>query len=405
MRAEEVGLAAEIIGESVLEHAPVPFVSYPYEWSFDMLRDAALLTLELMRRSLEKGFILKDASPYNIQFINERPVFIDLMSFELLRPGTPWIGYSQFCQTFLFPLMLTAYRQFDFQAVLRGSLEGVKAEDMAKLLGWSSIHKPGVFTHVKMQALLAKHLGGELPDLRPSLGEAVMSAKSIARLIAKLERLIQRLRCRPASSWLGYSDAGFGDFDFRERKLAFVSEFLARGCGVVWDLGCNTGEYSNLAARSAKLVVAMDADPWCINKLYLDQKAGRAAANVLRLVMDFADPSPALGWRLEERSSWLDRGRPDAVILLALIHHLVISRNIPVGDLIRFVRSLAKRAVVEFVTKDDPMVQRLLLNREDVFADYTVARFEGFLSESFAVRGTESNARGTRILYHLEATD
>lgn len=317
--------------------------------------------------------------------------------------GMPWVAYEQFCRTFLFPLMLTAYKRVDFQPFLRSYLDGIPAEDMARLFGWSSACKPGVFAHIKVHSLFERHFGRELVDLRSTFSGIHFSRKSIARLITKLERVISGLRYRQTTVWSDYQDSARGDPVFRGKKRAFVQRALMSSrTSMIWDLGCNVGEYAKLAGPHAQVVIAADADPSCVNRLYLDQRSTAAASNILALVIDLANPSPNLGWNLCERSSLLDRGRPDLVLALALIHHLVISRNVPVEDFIEFLRSLAPRAVVEFVTKEDPMVRALLQHRDDVFDDYTVDRFEALAGKRFRVLDREGNNRCTRILYHLE---
>ena len=110
-----------------LEHNPVPVISYPYEWTFSMLKAAASLQLHLVERAVSNGFTLKDATPYNIQFVNRKPVFIDIPSFEILAEGEPWSGYRQFCEMFLFPLYLQAYKGTNFQPFMRSADTGSSA--------------------------------------------------------------------------------------------------------------------------------------------------------------------------------------------------------------------------------------------------------------------------------------
>ncbi|HEY8370222.1 MAG TPA: class I SAM-dependent methyltransferase [Thermodesulfobacteriota bacterium] len=384
---------------AVLRHEAVPFVSYPYEWSFGMLRDAALLHLDLLLEALDEGMTLKDASPYNVQWVGARPVFIDVGSFERLEPGDVWVGYRQFCEMFLYPLLVQALRDVPFQPWLRGRLDGIPAEVASRLLGGLDRLRPAVLLHVWLQARLQARFGGAA--VRDAIRSAEFSRAAIAANVRRLARTIRGLTWRRSrSTWSEYDRThGYTEPD-HARKAAFVSEAArARPRRLVWDLGCNTGRFARLAAETGAYVVAMDSDHLAVERLYQALR-GEGHPRILPLVVDLIDASPGLGWRGLERKPLAARGRPDLVLCLALIHHVVLGGNVPLAEFVDWLADLGGDVVIEFVTRDDPMVGRLLMNKDDRYRDYDVEPFERALEARFAVEGREVLASGTRILYY-----
>jgi len=386
---------------AVLRHEPIPFLSYPYEWCFSMLRDAALLQLDLLQAALEEDMILKDATPYNVQFSGTRPVFIDIPSFTELKPGDAWVGYRQFCEIFLYPLMLTAYKGVAFHPWLRGSLDGISPQQFRGLLGWRDWLRKGVLVHVVFHAALGEQHKGDDVDVRKQLKQAGFRKEMIAINLRKLSKLIGRMQWKPkASTWSDYTGDCHYDEERRESKRAFVSKAAAaRPRELVWDLGCNTGEYSRLAAEHADRVIAMDGDHLAVERLYAALKS-EGDEKILPLLIDLAAPTPGLGWRGTERQALHDRGHPDLVLALALMHHMIIACHIPLDDWIDWLASLGGDLVIEWVGKDDPMVKKLLRNKDDRYADYTQDNLERALGRHWDITAREDLAGGTRVLYH-----
>lgn len=388
---------------AVLEHEPIPFVSYPYEWSFSMLRDAALLQLDLLDEALEEGVILKDSSAYNVQWQGARPVFIDVASFERWVEGDPWVGYLQFCQLFLYPLLLTAYRDVSFQPWLRGALDGISPEDINRLLGWRDRFRPGVFADVYLQARFQAHSARERDaerSVRAELRQAGFRKEMIVHNVRRLRKIVGTLAWRRSrSEWADYAEEHAYDRENRELKERFVREAAAtRHWRMVWDLGANTGTFSRIAAEHADYVVALDADHLAVDRLYR-RLAAEGPRNILPLVGNLADASPALGWRHRERKALGERPRPELTLCLAVIHHLVITANIPLPEFVDWLASLGSHLVIEFVTKDDPMVRKLLRNKSDIYYDYEIPVFEACLGEHFEILRQESLRAGHRKLY------
>lgn len=372
---------------AALCHETVPFVSYPYEWTFGMLRDAATLHLELLIAALDEGVTIKDGTAYNVQWFGVQPVFIDVASFERLVPGQPWAGYRQFCQTFLFPLLLQAYKNLPFQPWLRGRLEGISPQECRDAMSARDLLRRGVLTHVVLHAWLdSLHRKGE-SDVRGALPRAGFRTSLIRRNAAGLLRLIRGLRWSAAeTTWSNYGQAdGYAHAD-RKTKEDFVRRAVhSRRWTRVWDVGCNTGRYARIAAENADVVVAMDTDQLAVDRLYQALKSGGGSPRILPIVTNLIDPAGGLGWRGAERQALVERGPPDLTLVLAMIHHLVIGLGVPLRELLDWFASLRTSLVIEFVSKEDPMVQRLLANRLDHDSQYEVDVFQRLLAERFSV--------------------
>ena len=383
----------------VLRHELIPFVSYPYEWPFSMLRGAALLQLELVADALEEGMILKDSSPYNVQWRGGRPVFVDVGSFEPLRQGEPWIGYRQFCMLFLYPLMLQANEGIDYHPLLRGSLDGISPTQAAAMLGGM---RGGVLKHVKLHAKLEQRYDASSQrEVRKDLKEAGFNPELIKANVKGLRKRIGGLSWEPkGSEWSNYGDTcTYTDEESRE-KAGFVREAAARRRrSLSWDIGANDGRYSRIAAEHSDYTVALDIDHLTVDRLHRTLR-DEGREDILTLVMNLADPSPGLGWRGRERKPLEDRGRPELVLCLALVHHLAITANVPLSEVIDWLASLGATVVVEFPTRQDPMVQRLLAGkREQTHADYDLPVFERLLGEAFEVERREELQGGRRVIF------
>lgn len=387
----------------VLEHRRIPFISYPYEWSFGMLRDAALLQLSILAQALKQDFILKDASPYNVQWMGSSPTFIDIPSFVRLQPGETWTGYRQFCELNLYPLLLQAYKGVPFQAWLRGSIDGITAAECRALLSKRDLLRKGVLMHVVLQAAAQNRFADTKRDVRKDVKAAGFHRGLIEINVAKVTRLIQGLEWKQGrSEWSHYANENSYDESDRGRKNAFVQSAVEdKPRKLVWDLGSNTGEYARIAAKTADYVVAMDGDALAVERMYRELSA-EGNERILPLVMNLADASGGIGWRSAERKGLTERGSVDLTLCLALIHHVVIGAHIPLGDFVDWLASLGSDLVIEFVSKADPMVEKLLLNKEDRYDDYDQQVLERCLLKHFEIARTEHLESGTRTLYYAK---
>ena len=399
----EVDALPELLAGGVagaLRHERVPFVSYPYEWPFTMLKDAALLQLELNRRALRSDLALKDASPYNVQWRGTRPVFIDVGSFERLRPAEPWAGYRQFCMLFLYPLMLQAYKDLPYHAALRGSLDGIPPHDARAMLAGERFRK-GVFANVVMHARMeSRYEAVEGGDVKRDLRRAGFSKELLAANFDKLDKLVRKLEWKAGdTAWTGYGEDNTYDEASAAAKDAFVREATARRRSrLTWDVGANDGRHSRIAAESSDLVVAVDADHATVDALYRGLR-DESREDILPLVMNVTDPSPDRGWRGRERASLERRGTPEQALCLAVVHHVCITGNVPVREFLDWLRSLDTALVIEFPDREDPMVRRLLGGKRDGSnPDYERATFERALEERFAIDRSAS-VSDTRTLF------
>lgn len=386
----------------VVEHERIPFLSYPYEWPFTMLRDAAELHLEVLLAALDEGFSTKDGTAYNIQFAGGRPVFIDVGSFE--PANGPWPGYRQFCQTFLFPLLVQAHLRIPYQPLLRGSIDGLSPLTVAPMFKGLRKWRKGVLRNVVLHGALERKVTTGSEQMKQQLRSAGFSVELAKAMSAKLLKLVRSLDVkRSGSTWSDYRDTCSYTDDAAEAKRRFVEQAVADGTArTVLDLGANDGAYSLVAAGHADLVIAVDGDEAVIDALYRRLRAGEVT-NVLPLVMNLVDPSPGIGWRNLERSSFADRARPDVVLALALVHHLAIGANVPLPQVVDWLRSFDARVVVEFVDPTDPMAQRLLGNKPaGLFDDYQEAAFEALVKRQFDIRRREVLPGATRTIYLLE---
>lgn len=380
----------------ILQPERIPFISYPYEWSFSQLRDAALLTLTLQKKALERGMSLKDCSAYNIQFRHGKPIGIDTLSFECYRENSPWVAYRQFCQHFLAPLALMAHTDIRLNQLLRTSIDGIPLDLASCLLPMQTRLNFGLLLHLHLHAKSQQYFAGKSVRMR----KASVSRQALFGLIDSLETAIRKLRWRPTgTAWADYYDDTNYSVEAFEQKRQIVSAMLTRlGPQNIWDLGANTGKFSRLASHQGIFTVAFDNDPAAVEKLYLEQ-LHTPDPLLLPLLLDLTNPSPAIGWQHQERLSLCQRGPADAVLALALIHHLAIGNNVPFTRIAEFFHTVCSGLIVEFVPKHDSQVQRMLATREDIFTAYTQSAFEEAFQRYFEIQQTVAIPDTERVLY------
>ncbi len=387
-----------------LEHDRIGLISYPYEWPFGMLKSAAMLQLKLTEAAIKEGFTLKDATPYNVQFQGKKAVFIDIASFEPLVDGEPWAAYRQFCEMFLFPLMLQAYKGVHYQPFLRSRIDGIDLQTASSLFGFRDRFRKGVMANVWLQAKLDRRYGGSSENVRSNLKSAGFNRELILVNIRKLKKLVTSLQWEgDGSEWGDYTSFhNYSDQD-HNRKEQFIARVVSAGApGTVWDIGCNTGQFSAIAAQHCTQVVATDIDHFAVEQLFRNPET---PANVLPLVQNVADPSPNWGWRNQERRDLQYRSQPGMVLCLALIHHVVITANIPLAEFIAWLAGLTEQLVIEFVSREDDKVQTLLRNKEDKYWDYSQDFLEQQLKKHFAIREQISLRDGRRTLYWCQKSE
>jgi len=391
---------------AVLEHPPLPFISYPYEWSFRALKAAALHHLALQIELLAEGIGLSDASAYNVQFIGARPIFIDVLSLRRYQEGEFWTGHRQFCEQFLNPLLLRALTGIAHNAWYRGTLEGIATDELSSLLSWRhKLMSWNVLTQVALQASLQRSARSKVIAVDAGkIRKLSLSRPAFQRMLEGLARWISSLN--PAGGdrtvWQDYAqDNSYADAE-TDKKRCFVAEYVqSRKPRQLWDLGCNTGDYSDLALSvGAEYALGFDFDHGALDAAF--DRAERRQLSFQSLFMDAANPSPDQGLRQHERKGLQSRANANGILALALVHHLAITRNVPLAQIVDWLVGLAPTGVVEFVPKSDPMVQELLKLREDIFSDYHSEAFIAALSARARIVRQDIVSSGGRILFQFD---
>ncbi len=368
----------------VIKPTQLGFISYPYEWCFNQYKDAAILTLSIARRALEYGMSLKDASAYNIQFFEGRPIFIDTLSFEIYEEGLPWVAYKQFCQHFLAPLALMAKTDIRLVGLMREYIDGVPLDLASKLLPKMSKLNFGLATHIHFHAKSQQKYADREVSQKEVSGK--ISKQATYNLIDNLLSTVRGLDVPTImTEWTDYyQDNNYTESSF-EAKRALVTSFVKQANPAeVWDLGGNTGEFSRCASELGIPTVSFDIDPGAVQQNYAIVKKQKEKF-MLPLIMDLTNPSPAIGWNNQERDSLRERGPVDLVMALALIHHMAIANNVPLREVARSFAALGEHLIIEFVPKQDSQVKRLLSSRLDIFPDYTLEGFKSAFSEFYDI--------------------
>jgi SAM-dependent methyltransferase len=396
---EEVTQKAPLPDEAykILKPEQIPFISYPYEWSFGMLKDAAIKTLEIQELALQYGMSLKDASAYNIQYLDGNPILIDSLSFERYRENQPWVAYGQFCRHFLAPLALMAHVDIHLSALLKTYLDGIPVDIAARLLPKKTRFSLGLAIHIHAHAgTVSRNESRGIPPKRGSFSKTAMRA-----LIDSLKTTVEKLSWKPADTpWADYYDKTNYSGSAFDAKKRLVRRFLdACDTRTVIDLGANDGTFSRIAAESGRFVISCDIDPAGVEKNYLQVKNG-SEKNVLPLLIDVMNPSSSLGWLNGERRSFFERAARDSTVLaLALVHHLAIGGNVPLPQVAKCFERLGKELIVEFVPKEDSQVQKMLSLRKDIFSEYCEEGFTAALKKYFVIEERSSVDSSIRVLF------
>ncbi|MGB5447629.1 MAG: class I SAM-dependent methyltransferase [Woeseiaceae bacterium] len=396
----------KLLGESaadaslVIEHPRLPYISYPYEWSFEALKTAALAHLELHQKALRKNVTLSDATAFNVQFRGAKPVFIDSLSLRMYDEGEFWAGHRQFCEQFINPLLLRSVLGVPHNAWYRGAIEGISAQELGNILPWRSRFSWNILTHVFLQARLQR-ASGSAQKAAQQAGTRKLAKIGFEQILHGLQRWISKLEPRKsgATVWQNYSsDNSYVDIE-TERKRDFVQKFIENAAPeLVFDIGCNTGDYSILALEhGARRAVGFDFDHGALDHAF--RRARELDVDFLPLHLDAANPSPSQGWMQKERQGLLQRARGDAVLALAVVHHLAISKNLPLPEVLGWIIDIAPQGVIEFVPKQDPMVQRLLSLREDIFASYDEESFREAIGAGARIVNSSIVSSSGRTLY------
>jgi hypothetical protein len=388
----------------------IPVISYPAEWCPAQLRDAALLTLDILELSLDRGMVLKDANPRNVQFLDGAAIFMDSLSFEKYDASLPWIAYRQFCECFLFPLYLHRYLGTGIHKIMGSYPEGIPAAVTAGLSPWKSRFNAGAWMHVFLQSRIQREVGrGGKDGPADAAGNRRIpfSKGKLLNLIRNLRHIVKGLNLQAVgvSTWSNYYNETILSSAYLEEKERLFVEYISEiDFGSALDLGANEGHFSRLLANRmpASPVIAIDFDWLCIQGLY-DECQTRKVSNIIPLCVDISDPTPASGFQNQERASFSDRAHCHLVVALALVHHLVLGKNIPLSSVARYFAELTNEwLIVEFVPLSDEKAQQLIRNKSVWHEPYDSAAFENAFGEYFSI-GHRAAIPGTdRVLYRMK---
>ena len=388
-----------------LEPAQIAYISYPYEWSFSQLKDAALLTLEVQIEALKFGMSLKDASAYNVQFHNGKAIFIDTLSFEKYEEGGAWVAYRQYCQHFLAPLALMSQVDHRQSRLLQCFIDGVPLDLASQMLPRKTWFKYSLLAHIHLHAKTQQRFDdvGRDQDNAP---QVKVSRARLDGLLASLKSATESLSWKHSATEWGnyYQDTNYIDQSMQHKEQLVAQYLLASeksDTPMAADFGANTGRFSRIAVDSGFLVLAHDIDVVAVDKNYRDAKNNNETS-ILPLVQDLASPSPAIGWANKERMSFVERHNVDVGMALAIIHHIHISNNVPLEKIAEFFSTVCQSLIIEFVPKSDSQVIRLLSTREDIFPDYTLEGFEQAFSRYFQFQEKEKIRDSERTLCLLQ---
>lgn len=385
----------------VIKPKKIPFISYAYEWSFEQLKDAALLTLKIQKLALEYGMSLKDGSSYNVQFHEGKPIFIDTLSFEKYEEGKPWVAYRQFCQHFYAPLVLMSKYDIRMNQLFRIYIDGIPLDLASKMLPWSTRLNFSILSHIHLHAKSQMKYSNK-QDV--STGTIFISKQRLTALIDHLESSIRNLKWQQTNTEWGdyYQKTNYSDKGMKHKEQ-IVSDYIDRvQAKNVWDLGANIGHFSRIAGNRGISTISFDIDPAAVNQNYLLVKKNQER-NLLPLLLDLTNPSSNIGWANEERKSFVERGPTDLIMALALIHHLVISNNVPIRSVAAFLSKLCRYLIIEFVPLHDSQVQKLLVSRKNIFDDYTQDHFEKQFGEYFDILDSQTVADSVRTIYLMRS--
>jgi hypothetical protein len=400
--SEEKTIPLTIPGHSlIIKPFQVKNITYPYEWSYEQMRDAAICTLKIQEISLSYGFSLKDATPFNIQFIDGKPRLIDTLSF-FINDKKAWFAYKQFCESFFAPLVLSAFVDHDIGRIGRIYHNGIPLLLASTMLPHRTWFKPSILVHLHMHAR-AQQSAGKIEKKR---GESISNPGNQARLIFSLQSAVSSLpKTKSFLNWTNYYSGDCVHPMYLKNKIEIVEKALSEmKPQTVIDVGCNTGVFSKIASKYSNMVIAIDRDPSSIESLYGVAKQEKIT-NLIPLVIDILNPSPSLGWMNHERSSFLERIDPDVIFLLGISHHLLGQANITFPMLAELCSKSRKFVFFEFIPDSDSKYKELFRTRVNQFEWYTQEELLKVFENQFTVKNVWKIEPTDRTIFLFEKKD
>ncbi|MDC7996138.1 class I SAM-dependent methyltransferase [Altibacter sp. HG106] len=394
--------------EILLTPEQIPYITYPYEWGFEQYKQAALLTLKLQKYLLSKGFILKDASAYNITFHKGRAVFIDTLSFDFYEENTPWRAYKQFITHFLGPLILTKYHGPEMLKMMQTHIDGIPVSLIASLLPGKTKLNPTLYTNIH---LLAKMESKHQEDYEAKTSIAKLSKKAQDNMLKGLFQFIQKLALKKDTEWGNYYEKTNYDAKAFEAKKKLVQQWVTQlKPDRLIDMGGNDGTFARTVRAKVAHVMVTDIDTNAVDQ-NMRQMQKNNETNMLPWVCDVLQPAPGIGFHNTERSSMIARlqaYQPDVVMALALIHHITLSGNVPFEKSAAFFASFSNTLLIEFPKRTDSWVTSLLVRKREFkghFDHYNQSQFEAAYERFFECVEKQPIAGTERVLYHFKRKD
>jgi len=369
-----------------LEHEKLKSIIYPYEMCFDQLKDSALFYLELYIQALKNNYDMSDATPYNIQFKYNNPVYIDITSFKKLKKNSYFMGYKQFCESYLSPLLISSYTKINFNDLYKANFNGIDLNLTSKILPFYTFFNYNLFINIHLHSYLNSKIKSN-SHKKEKLKKKKINLKSKLFFLENLRKIVKKLNLKKNSYWEDYSEINSYNFKANENKKLIVKNFLIRKkVKSLLDLGCNDGEYTNIAYNCGiSKIYSIDNDGYSLNKLYNKFKNKKIEFHAI--YQNFMDPSPNLGWMNNERKSFIERFRNnfDGLICLAFIHHICIGNNVPIEDFISYLSKFSNNILLEFVPIDDPMVKNMIFNKREILKNYSINHLKETISKNHKI--------------------
>ena len=383
----------------------IPFISYPYEWSFYQYKEAALLTLKLQKYCLEHGFSLKDASAFNVTFNKGKAVFIDSLSFDFYDENKPWRAYKQFITHFFGPLILAHYHGAQSLKMISNFIDGIPVKMLSSMMPFKTKLNPFLYSNIH---LLAKFEDKHNDDYKGETKTTSLTKKGQLNIITSLYDYIKKLELKEKSEWGDYYDKtnySDGAFKFKE---SMINNWISKlGVKTLIDVGGNDGTFVRSIQSKLEHALVCDVDNNAVDFNYITVKQNKETF-MTPFVLDVLNPSASIGFNNLERESFLNRIKkfaPDVTLALALIHHMSLSGNITFEMSAKFFATFSKNMIIEFPKRKDSWVQRLLNSKvdfKDHFDFYNIDNFEIAYSNYFQIVEKQDIEGSERVMYLLK---
>lgn len=391
--------------EIIITPTPIPFITNPYEWCFEQYKHAALLTLQIQKYALSKGFVLKDASAYNVTFHKGKPVFIDTLSFDFYEEGTPWRAFKQFIMHFFGPLVLAKYHGTEILKMMQTHIDGIPLQLISSILPARSKFSSTLYTNIH---LLAKLESKHSDDYKAETKIAKLSKKAQNNMLENLFGYIKKLSIKEATEWGDYYDKTNYESESFQAKKALINAWVKPlQPKRLIDVGGNDGTFARTVIDDVPHVIVTDIDSNAVDQNYRRAR-DKEEENMLTFVSDVLQPSPGIGFNNTERKSLIERlihYAPDVTMALALIHHITLSGNVPFEKSAEFFSKFSRHLIIEFPKREDSWVESLLVRKREFinhFDFYNTAEFEKGFSKYFEIVQKEQIPGTQRILYLLK---